>query len=152
MKRLTMSALVAAQIMLAAQPAMAAELIDDKGLTSQRHGAFAGARLRVPLGGAGDHKVRAGMTVAPIGQGRDMSGSQRIRFGEGLELALAGKNKPVLALAGRPVGRIGRIAQGGRTAPDGTRLGTSTGRGLLIVGGVVVVTLGALALLIVAQE
>ena len=147
MKRLMMTSLVAAQIALAAQPAAAAELIDDKGASAQRHGAFAGARLRLPLGGAADHMVRAGVTVAPIAQGMDANGSQRLRFGEGLELALAGKTKPVLALAGRPVGQIAQ----GRTGPDGTRLGTSTGRGLLIVGGVVIVTRGALALLIAAQ-
>lgn len=148
MKIVTMASLVAAQLLTVAQPAMAAELIDEKGATSQRHGAFAGARLRVPLGGESGRKLRAGLTVAPIAQGTTGEGSRRVRFGEGLELGMAGGEKPALAFAGRPVSKIAQ----GPVAPDGRRLGTSTGKGLLIVGGVVILTLGAVALLLVSQE
>lgn len=148
MKLLVMTSLVAAQLMTA-QPAMAAELIDERGATSQRHGAFAGARLRVPLGGESDRKLRAGLTVAPVAEGTNGEGSRRIRFGEGLELGIAGgSDKPALAFGGRPVSQIAQ----GPIAPDGRRLGTSTGKGLLIVGGIVILTLGAVALLLVSQE
>jgi hypothetical protein len=146
MKSLAIAALVAAELAVAVQPAMAADLGDAQA-ASQRQGAFAGARLRVPLGGgekAG--KARAALTMAPVLHGRQADGSMRTRFGEGVELAFTGK--PRLSLAGRPVSQIAP----GRTGPDGRKLGTSTGKGLLIVGGVVVLTLGALALLIVAQE
>src|SRR5687768_4582474 len=47
MKRLTMSALVAAQIALAAQPATAADFGDQRAEGGQQQGAFAGARLRI---------------------------------------------------------------------------------------------------------
>lgn len=149
MKRLTMICLAAAQLIAAAQPAMAAELIDDKGAAASRQGAFAGARLRVPLGGGEKaDKARASLTMAPVLHGRQADGAIRTRFGEGVEFGFTGTDRAELSLAGRPVSQIAQ----GRTAPDGTRLGTSTGKGLLIVAGVVVVTLGALALLIVAQE
>jgi hypothetical protein len=149
MKLLTILSLVAAQLLTVAQPAMAAELIDEKGAASQRHGAFAGARLRVPLGGESDRKLRAGLTVAPIAEGTTGEGSRRVRFGEGLELGIAGgSDRPALAFAGRPVSQIAQ----GPVAPDGPRHGTSTGKGLLIVGGIVILTLGAVALLLVSQE
>ena len=146
MKSLAIAALVAAELAVAVQPAMAADLGDTQA-ASQRQGAFAGARFRVPLGGgekAG--KARAALTMTPVLHGRQADGAMRTRFGEGVELAFTGK--PQLSLAGRPVSQIAP----GRTGPDGRRLGTSTGKGLLIVGGIVVVTLGALALLIVSQE
>src|SRR5688572_31482974 len=101
MKHLMMTSLVAAQLIAAAQPAAAAELIDDKGMTSQRHGAFAGARLRLPLGGEADRKLRAGVTVAPIVQRADAGESRRIRFGEGLELGFAGRRTPAPASPAR---------------------------------------------------
>jgi hypothetical protein len=148
MKSLLIAGLVAAQIMVAAQPAMAAELGDERGATSQRHGAFAGARLRLPLGGAADRKLRAGVTVAPIVQSADAGESRRIRFGEGLELGFAGRDKPVLAFGGRPVAQLAQ----GPAGPDGRKLGTSTTTGLLIVGGIVVLALGGVALLLMSQE
>lgn len=148
MRIATMAGLAAAGLALAAQQAAAAELIDDRGATSQRHGAFAGARLRVPLGGESDRKVRAGVTAAPVVQGESAGAGRRTAFGEGLDLDLAGRGKPVLALGGRPVAEIAQGPKG----PDGRRLGTSTSKGLLIVGGIVVLTLGAVALLLVSQE
>lgn len=147
MKSLMLGTLVAGQIALAAQPALAAELGDQPIAAAQRQGAFAGARLRLPLGGVG-HKIRAGLSVAPIVQGRQADGSMRTRFGEGMELGFAGRDKAQLSLAGRPVAQIVQ----GPAGPDGGKLGASTTKGLLIVGGIVVVTLGALALLLVAGE
>jgi len=146
MKSLMLGVLLAGQIALAAQPAMAADFGDQPAAAAQQHGAFAGARLRLPLGGAG-HKARAGLSVAPIAQGRQADGSVRTRIGEGMELGFAGRDKAELSLAGRPVAQIVQ----GPAGPDGEKLGTSTGKGLLIVGGIVVLTLGALALLLAAQ-
>lgn len=149
MKSLAIGALVAAQLTVAAQPAMAADFGDAQAVSSQRQGGFAGARLRVPLGGgekAG--KARAALTMAPVLHGRQADGAMRTRFGEGVEIGFTGGDKPRLSLAGRPVSQIAQ----GPTGPDGQKLGTSTGRGLLIVGGIVVLTLGAVALLLVSQE
>ena len=122
MKSLTMSALVAAQIMLAAQPAMAADLGDERGAASQRQGAFAGARLRVPLGGAKEEKARAGLTLAPVLQGRQADGSIRTRFGEGVEYRFAGGSRPELAFGGRSIAELTQ----GRAGPDGRKMGVST--------------------------
>ena len=122
MKSLTMAALVAAQLSLGAQPAFAAELVDERGAVAQRQGAFAGARLRVPLDGARAHKAQAGLTIAPMVQGRQADGSLRTRFGEGLELRLAGEAKPQLAFGGRSFAQLTE----GRTGPDGRKHGIST--------------------------
>ena len=148
MKSLAIAALVAAQLAVAVQPAMAADLGDSQPVSSQRQGGFAGARIRVPLSGEKAGKARAALTMAPMLYGRQADGAMRTRFGEGVELGLTGTDKPALSLAGRPVSQIAQ----GRTGPDGRRLGTSTGKGLLIVGGIVVLTLGAVALLLVSQE
>ena len=140
MKRLTIAALVAAQIATAAQPAMAAELIEERGATAQRQGAFAGARLRIPLDGGKARKARAGLTLAPMVQGRQADGSLRTRFGEGLELRLAGEAKPRLALGGRSLAQLTE----GRTGPDGRKTGISTIGWVAIGVGVAVVVVFAL--------
>jgi hypothetical protein len=148
MKTLAIAALVAAQLAVAAQPAMAADLGDPQAVSSQRQGAFAGARIRVPLSGEKAGKARAALTMAPVLYGRQSDGSMRTRFGEGVEFGFAGTEKAELSLGGRAVSQIAR----GRTGPDGRRLGTSTGKELLIVGGILVLTAGAVTLLLVSQE
>lgn len=121
MKKLTIAALLAAQSM--AQPAIAAELGDERGTVAARQGAFAGARFRVALDGTRARKAQAGLTLAPVLQGRQADGSQRTRFGEGLELRLVGDSaKPELAFGGRSLAQL----KEGRTGPDGRKLGVST--------------------------
>lgn len=122
MKSMAIAALVAAQIMVSAQPAMAAGFGDDKAGASSQQAAFAGARLRVSLDGKGAKKARAGLTVAPVLHSRQADGSTKIRFGEGVEYGFAGGKKAELSLAGRP---ISQVAQG-RTGPDGRKQGVST--------------------------
>lgn len=148
MKTLAIAAMVSAQLVVAAQPASAADLGDPQAVSSQRQGAFAGARLRVPLSGEKAGKARAALTMAPLLYGRQTDGAMRTRFGEGVELGFAGTDGLALSFAGRPVSQIAE----GRTGPDGRRLGTSTGKGLLIVGGILVLTAGAVTLLLVSQE
>jgi hypothetical protein len=140
----------AAAILLCAQPVSAADLGDDSGGASaatQRHGAFAGARLRVPLGGT-DREVRAGLAAAPLVQNRGADGSLQTRFGDGVEFGFAGRKPAGLSLGGTRLSDLGQRRDG----PGGTRLGTSTGKGLAIVGGIVLLTLGGVALLLMAQE
>ena len=124
MKRLMMTSLVAAQIFAAAQPAEAADLGDAKGAAVQRHGAFAGARLRVPLGGGAERKARAGLTVAPLVQNQYGNGSVRTRFGEGMELGIGSDRTPRLSFAGRPLGNP--MLMPGRNGPKGERANLST--------------------------
>jgi hypothetical protein len=104
-KILTIAAFVAAQALSAVQPAAAADLVERD---APQMGAFAGARLRVPLGGArAERRARAGLTLAPTMRVRDADGGSRLRFGEGLELGLA-PNRPLeLSFAGQRMDRIG---------------------------------------------
>ena len=138
MKSLAIAALLAAQIMVAAQPAFAADFGDDRTASTQRHGAFAGARMRVPLGGPAGQKVRGGLTMAPVLQGRQADGRVRTRFGEGMEFGLSGRDRIALTIGGTPVSQLSR-----GTGPDGRKMGVSTVGWVAIGVGVVAVTLFA---------
>ena len=101
MKKLMITALVAGQLLTAAQPALAADLVDSG---ASQMGAFGGVRLRVPLdGNARQRQVRAGLTVAPMIQSRTMQGESRLRIGEGIELGVRGRSPVTLSLAGAPL-------------------------------------------------
>jgi len=140
-KKLMIAALVATQLLSAPQPAAAADLVERD---STQMGAFAGARLRVPLGGAREERhIRAGLTLAPTIRAQYADGASRLRFGEGLELGVTGRQPLRLSLAGTPINRLG---QGGR-GPDGQRLGVSTIGWIAIgVGAAVVIVIGAAAI------
>ena len=139
MKRLMIASLLTAQLLTAAQPALAADLVERD---TPHMGAFAGARIRLPLGDHARQRVRAGLTIAPTMRVRDSDGVGRTRFGEGLELGFT-RNRPLeLSFAGTRVDRIG-IAPGGRT-PNGPRAGVSTLGWIAIgVGATIVVAAGA---------
>lgn len=105
MKNVAIAALVAGQLLTAAQPALAAELVDSHG---QQIGAFAGARLRVPLdGNVRQRRIRAGLTLAPTLRTLAADGQSQLRFGEGLELGITGREPVRLLLAGQDVRRLG---------------------------------------------
>jgi hypothetical protein len=146
MRKLTIAALAAAQIAAGAQPAMAADLGDEQGAVAARQGAFAGARVRIPLDGSGAREARAGLTIAPILQGRMADGSVRTRFGEGMELRFSGDSAPRLALGGRPLAELTE----GRSGPDGRKLGVSTVGWIAI--GVGVAALVVVAAAVTCQE
>lgn len=115
MKKLMIAALVAAQAVTAAQPAVAAEVVDVQGI---RPGAFAGVRVRVPLdAAAGDRQVRAGLTIAPALTARTADGAVRTRIGEGVELGVSPGGPAALTLAGTRIDRLG--------APNGRRANLS---------------------------
>jgi hypothetical protein len=139
MKKLTIAALLAAQILGAAQPAFAAELVDSHG---QQIGAFAGARLRVPLdGNVRQRQIRAGFTLAPTMRTLAADGRSQLRFGEGLELGITGRQPVRLLLAGQDVRRLGAAED------DNDRGGPSTLGWIAIgVGAALVIVIGAAAL------
>jgi len=142
MKMVTMTALVGAQLLAAAQPAMAARL---EAAGDQQMGAFGGLRVRLPLGGEpGGRQLRAGLTLAPTLHGRLANGETRLRFGEGLELGLRGREPIRLSLAGRDIRRLG--ARDG----DGERRGIPTGA--LIAGGIVAVTIAGVVFIAIAFD
>ena len=131
MKKLVTGALLAAQVQIAALPAMAAE---QEPVGDQRMGAFGGLRVRVPFGGeATDRRLRAGLAIAPLRQDRFASGETRLRIGEGVEFGLRGREPLRLSIAGRDLRRFN--LQDGR---DNDRGGVSTG--LWIAGGLVLLT------------
>ena len=118
---------------------MAAELIARE---APQIGAFAGARLRIPLGNSARQRLRAGLTIAPTMNARGMDGASRTRFGDGFELGIARGQRLELSLAGTRIDRIG-IAPGG-TRPGGPRAGVSTlGWVAIGVGATVLVVAGA---------
>jgi len=106
MRKFIMMSLVAAQV-AAVQPAVAADFGEAASAGRREAGAFAGARLRLPLGGS--EKVRAGLMVAPIVQDRRADGRIRMGFGEGVEFGIAGRDEPGLSIAGLRL-RDGRLA------------------------------------------
>jgi hypothetical protein len=119
MRKLLIAAVLAAQIAVSARPAFGAELSRDNAGTSTQVSAFAGARLRVPLGG-GREKPRAGLALTSTL--RNGAGGE-LRFAKGAELGFSGRNSGIkLSLAGTPVAQM---AQGGR-GPEGRKQGVST--------------------------
>ena len=132
MKKPIVTAFIAALLLPVAQPAPAA---DFARMEEHRPGAFGGVRLRIPLGGPSAGSVRAGLTIAPTLQSRDLQGVSRTRVGEGLELGIAGNERLTLSLAGRPVSRLAP----GPAAPEGRRMGVSTLGWIAIGAGVAAV-------------
>ena len=121
---------------LVAAPAAAADMVADPAMTSSRSGAFAGARLRVALGGGEQQRlVRAGLVMAPTVRSQGSDRRSILRFGEGIELGVRQGSPLGLSIAGRPV-----------TGPEarrlsGPRAGVSTigwiaiGTGVALVAG-----------------
>ena len=136
MKRLVITALLAGQMLIAAQPAGAAELTENR---TQQMGAFAGLRVRVPLDGPTAHRqARAGLALAPMLHSRSTSGESRMRIGEGLELGMTGDDPVRLSLAGTPLSQLGQGPRG----RDGNKLGVSTAGWVAIGVGAAVAVLG----------
>jgi hypothetical protein len=137
MKFFAGAVLVAAQ--LAALPASAAELPSDRAAAHSQVGTFAGARLRVPLGG-GREKARAGLALTSTLRS-DATGE--LRFARGAELGFASGDSAIrLTLAGTPVSRL---AQGG-DGPSGRKQGVSTLGWIAIgVGAALVIVVAAAA-------
>lgn len=136
MKKLTIAALIAGQLMTTAAPAVAAELTEAR---TQQMGGFAGLRVRLPLDGrAGERQLRAGLAVAPVMQTRTLEGEMRTRIGEGLELGVTGREPVRLSVAGTTVSQLAQ----GPVGPDGQRLGVSNVGWIAIGAGVVIAGLG----------
>ena len=147
MRKLVISTVVAAQIALAAQPVAGAELVDDRSSIGQQRGAFAGARLRVPLGGDESEKPRAGLAVAPVSRTQLADGSVRTRFGEGAELSFGAGETAELRIAGAPLAqRLG--AQDHENQEREDRTGKKILKGAAVVAIVAAAVVGGLFLFI----
>jgi len=146
MKTYVLAGLVAAQTIVAAQPAAAANLDQ---MTTFQSGTFAGARIRLSLGGKQqDREFRAGLMVAPTLRSQTISGESRTRIGEGLELGFTGKRPLSLSFAGRPVSRL----LPGTGKPGDDKLGLSTGGKVAIGVGVALVVAAGAGYLVLANQ
>ena len=135
MRKLLIAAVAAGQI-VAAQPVTAAELHRDRMDNPNQVSAFAGARLRVPLGGRGG-KPQAGLALTSTLRS---GATGELRFARGAELGFSGGEPIRLTLGGTPVSRLGQ----GRAGPDGRKLGMSTVGWVAIGVGALLVTTFAL--------
>ena len=126
-------------------PASQAAALEDATLIGRdaqfRTGTFAGARIRLAVGGQKrEPKLRAGLTFASVQSGQSARGVSFTRFGEGLEFGITDRNaQPHMSIAGYSLApkRLG--------AADGAEDGSKKGHGLrtaaFIVGGVLVAVL-----------
>lgn len=147
MKRSIVAALIAGQILASAEAAQAADFAESRDV---RTGAFAGARLRMPIGSDPERRgIQAGLTLAPTMRATASDGRSRLGIGEGVELGFRQREPVALRLAGVRLDRIG-IAQGNR-APDGQRQNVST-VGWVAIGVATIVVAGAIGLAILVDQ
>jgi len=135
-RSLAIASLIATQ--LVATPAAAAELHSDRAPGMTAAGTFAGARIRLPIGGVARREgLRAGLVMAPTLRSEQAGGRIATRFGDGLELGFGGNRRSLaFSVAGR------QLTGQTRDLP-GSRAGVST-LGWIAIG------LGAVALIVVA--
>ena len=140
MRKLFTATLLAATLasQVAATPGFAAAFTADRATASQEAGTFVGARVRVSLDGSRRAPVRAGLVAGPAFRADRSDGSRSFRFGEGVEIGIAGNRPLALSIAGQPV--TGRDAIGNRQRAGVSTLGW-VGIGL---GVVAVIIIGAL--------
>ncbi len=154
MKKLTIAALIASQILAVAPPATAAPLDDRVEITEQRRGAFAGARVRVPFGGAQAGQPRASLALTSVGHSQSADGRVRTRFAEGIELGLSPERPLTLSVGGAPFAERLAAAQGNerrrrpRDLEQERRTGTAILKGAAVVAIVGAAVVGGLFLLI----
>jgi len=142
MKKLTIAALLAGQVLTAAGPAFGADFAEAR---DQRAGAFAGFRVRMPLDGPQRRQLRAGLAVAPTLSTRDMRGDSRTRIGEGLEFGYRSRRPLSFSVAGRDLPGVRLGAQ----QADDDHHGLSTGEILLIAGGIIVVSAAVVSVVLI---
>lgn len=138
MRILIGAALVAAQTVVIAQSAFAAETQQEAQI---RTGAFGGLSLRVPFGGTPSERgARIGLAISPTMHSLNERGEARMRIGQGIEFGLRqGRDEPQLSLAGMTLADH-RL----RAAQDGEEEEGNTTRDVLLIGAGLI-TLAAVA-------
>lgn len=139
MKKLVIAALLVGQGMSAAAPATAAEIYDPQASSQRQFGAFAGTRVRIPLGG-GVEKAHAGFAFTNMRV--DASGARR--FSKGLELGFAGDQTLRVSVAGQPLQSETLALTSGTRVPEGRKAGVSTIGWVAIGVGATALLVGAL--------
>jgi hypothetical protein len=152
MKKLTIAALLAAQLLGAAQPVAAAPLDNDRiGPGDQHRGTFIGARFRLPFGGEEAGRPRAALALTSVDHGRQPDGRVRTRFAEGIELGVAPNRPLTLSIGGASFAARLAAAQGDTPQPTDNRerqnrTGRTVLKGLAVVAIIGVAVVGGLIL------
>jgi len=139
MRSVVLSLLVAGQLALGAQPALAAAHVGS-GFGPGEHtrvGVFGGFQIKVPLGGSRAKAPSASLGIAPVVRSQSFDGAGRTRIGEGLLLRMEPNRPAEFRLAGTRLDRLGLTPNG--QAPGGQRAGVSTLGWIAIGVGVTVV-------------
>lgn len=137
MKVFALSAALAAQLAIAAQPVLAAEI--EAGEQS-RMGMFGGVQFRMPLGGSRAEQPRVGVTLAPTLRSQRLDGASATRVGQGFELSFT-RGRPEARLAGTRLDRLDSMV-----APNGRRANVSTLGWVGIGVGALALAVGGFAL------
>jgi hypothetical protein len=154
MKKLTICALLAAQLLSAAPPLAAAPLHDDRFASGeQQRGAFIGARFRIPFGGEESGRPRAALALTSVEHGFRADGRTRTRFAEGIELGVSPNRPLTLSIGGASFASRLAAAQGNEEQPTDNRerqarTGRTVLKGLAVVAIVGVAIVGGLFLAI----
>lgn len=134
---------------LVSEPALAAGQSDQYSSARQDAGAFAGARLRIRLGGNKAGHVRAGLAFAPMTRTETVGGRAHVRYGEGVEFGFNGTSRAGFSVGGQPIERFA-LLPGTGVDKRGTK-GLSTA-GAVGIGAAVVVLAGVAAFVVLSNR
>jgi len=124
------AAAAVAATMLVAQPCLAAPDFRDTGATERHSSAFAGVRLRLPIGTGNPERPSARLQLTTIHDYRNTAGATvRSVRSDGLEFGVSRGNRLSFSVAGQDVARL----------QEQPRLGSN--KTYYIIGGVVVAVL-----------
>jgi hypothetical protein len=141
MFRLKYAAAAASAAMLIAQPCFAAGELQSDGATERRSGAFAGVRLRLPLGEGNPERASARLQLTTSHEYRNASGATvRSIRPDGIELGLRDRSRLSWRIAGQDMGR------------QDERLGVSGSTKTLLTIGVIIVAVVVLIPVLTADE
>lgn len=144
MRRKVVASMMASQLLFASHQALAAAP-EPMNFGNNEVGSFAGARLRLALGGtAAAAKPRLSLSVTPTLRSQDLSGTVRTRFGEGVALDLTGDRTVRFSLAGRPLNALAFL--GSQTDIDKSKTHGISTTGAIAIGVGAVVLVGGFLL------
>ncbi len=140
-------------LQVATTPALQAATLDDASSARQnsqvRTGAFAGARIRLAVGGqTREPRLRAGFSFAALQSGQTRRGASFTRFGEGLEFGVNSRDsQPHMSLAGYSLAseRLG-AADGVNAAGKKKGLSTPATIGIVIGGAALLALIAFVAI------
>jgi hypothetical protein len=141
-----MISLVTMQVASPLMPAFAQSRADGQRTAI---GAFGGAQLRIPLGGARREPIRVGLSVAPTSRTAFSDGHTVSRIGEGLEFGYLNGRGASFSIAGRDL-QPRRL--GAAQTNEDDRSGPSTGKVLLIASGILLLAVGGAVLWLIDKE